>query len=60
MSSEILTYLSDLEGNNNREWYHDNKKRLDCATKEFENIIQSLIWELGKTDPAILTYTPKT
>lgn len=59
MSNKILAYLTALEANNNREWYHANKKDLDMATEEFEGIIQSLIWELGKSEPTILGYAPE-
>lgn len=55
----ILEYLSALEINNNREWYHGNKKQYQEANQEFENLIQLLIFEIGKTDNSILHNIPK-
>lgn len=55
----ILKYLSDLEANNEREWYHENKAQYKAANQEFEDLIQSLIFEIGKTDSSILHNIPK-
>lgn len=55
----ILEYLSDLEAHNDREWYHANKDKYKEANQEFEALIQSLIFEIGKTDSSILPYSPK-
>lgn len=58
MPSKILTFLSDLEANNNREWYHAHKNERKEAEGEFEAIIQELILELGRTTPELLKYAP--
>ena len=58
-TEEILTYLSELEQNNNREWYHAHKTQLQQANAEFESLIQELILEIGKTDSSILSNNPK-
>lgn len=55
----ILKYLSDLEAHNEREWYHANKAQYKAANQEFEDLIQSLIFEIGKTDSSILHNIPK-
>ena len=55
----ILEYLSALEMNNNREWYHANKDDYKKANAEFEQLIQMLILEIGKTDSSILQNNPK-
>ncbi len=55
----ILEYLSTLEMNNNREWYHANKDDYKKANAEFEQLIQMLILEIGKTDSSILQNNPK-
>lgn len=60
MNTEIiLRYLSDLEAHNEREWYHANKAQYQAANREFENMIQALIIEIGKTDCSILHNIPK-
>lgn len=57
--SSILQYLSDLEQNNEREWYHAHKAQYQEASREFEEIIAGLIAEIGKTDSSILFHEPK-
>ncbi|MBW4845084.1 MAG: DUF2461 domain-containing protein [Lachnospiraceae bacterium] len=59
MSDIILSYLTDLEKNNNREWYHAHKDQNKAAQNEFEELIQALIFEIGKFDSAILHNNPK-
>ncbi len=56
---KIFDYLSALEANNNREWYHANKIQFKEANAEFEAIISDLICEIGKTDSSILNNIPK-
>ena len=55
----ILDFLSDLENHNERVWYHANKEQYKKANQEFEDLIQSLIIEIGKTDSNILYNVPK-
>lgn len=57
---EILNYLAELEFNNNREWYAENKEKRDSANKKFEEFIASLIGKIGKEDPEIIHNDPKT
>ena len=54
----ILEYLSDLSQNNNREWYHANKERLQQANAEFEHIIGELIIAVGKFDGSVIHNLP--
>lgn len=56
---KVLNYLSQLEKNNNREWYHSNKELLKEANEEFEIFIQELILILGESDNSILHLNPK-
>ncbi len=55
----IMDYLSALSMNNNREWYHANKDDFKRANREFENLLQTLMLEIGKFDSSILHNTPK-
>lgn len=55
----ILDYLSELQNNNNREWYHANKEAYKEASGEFLAVIESLIYEIGKYDPSVLGNAPK-
>lgn len=59
MGQHIMTYLKELEANNNREWYHQHKTEFKQANQEFEDLIWCLMEELGKDDPGILMYEPK-
>ena len=55
----IIDYLSSLSMNNNREWYHANKDVYKKANAEFEKLLQTLIFEIGKFDNSILQNHPK-
>ncbi len=55
----ILDYLSALDMNNNREWYHANKADFQKANMEFEELLQELMMEIGKFDSSILHNNPK-
>lgn len=55
----ILKYLAELSANNNREWYHAHKADYKEANLQFEDLLQSLILELGKFDASILHNLPK-
>lgn len=58
-TSNILAYLSGLEANNEREWYHTHKAEYKEAAETFEILLQELILEIGKSDPDILHNNPK-
>ena len=55
----ILNYLTDLEQNNCRDWYHGHKEEYKAANAEFEALIQELILRIGVTDSSILHNEPK-
>ena len=58
-TQKIIEYLSELEKNNNREWYHANKDDYKEANEQFENFLQELILEIGKYDDSIVHNNPK-
>ena len=55
----ILSYLTDLNKNNNREWYHAHKKEFQKANAQFEALLQELIYKIGEFDSSILYFKPK-
>jgi len=55
----ILEYLTDLEKNNNREWYHANKERLHQANTEFEHLLGELIAAIGDFDSSVIHNNPR-
>ena len=58
MANNILTYLGNLEQNNNREWFHAHKTEYQDAVAQFEELIEGLMMELGKDDSRILQFKP--
>lgn len=49
----ILPFLAKLKDNNHRDWMEANKPEYLKARKEFEILVESLIAEIAKFDPAI-------
>lgn len=55
----FLSFFKDLEKNNNREWFHANKKRYEADVKKpFEAFVALMIDKLQVLDPRIVI-TPK-
>ena len=48
ITDATFKYLDDLKKNNNREWFHENKKRYDKVKSDFEETIQELIKSIGE------------
>ncbi len=57
--SIMLTYLTDLSHNNDRQWYHAHKEEFLAAKTAFEGLVQELIYRIGKTDSSILNQNPR-
>lgn len=54
LSSNIITFLKDLNKNNNREWFKTNKKRYETDVKKpFEHFVEELMNDVQKFDPTI-------
>jgi uncharacterized protein (TIGR02453 family) len=53
MNKEIFEFLSDLERNNNREWFARNKKRYEDAKKMLEQFVTKLILNINFFDSSI-------
>ena len=54
----ILQFLYDLEQNNCREWFHDHKQQYQAANGIFEELVETLMLELKKSDPTVLLTEP--
>ncbi len=48
ITDATFKFLDDLKKNNNREWFHTNKKRYDKVKADFEETIQELIHSIGE------------
>ncbi len=55
----IINYLSALSMNNSRDWYHANKDDYKKANAGFEELLQTLILEIGRFDSSVLHNRPK-
>ncbi len=55
----IMDYLTALNQNNDREWYHAHKDDYKKANAAFEELLQALMLEIGKFDSSILQNNPK-
>ncbi len=56
---EILDYLKDLEANNTREWFDQNRSRYDATHKKFLAVAGILIHEIRQFDGEIPVLNPK-
>ena len=56
---EILSFLSNLQKNNTREWMEANKSKYLDSKQQFEEIITSLIDNIAAFDPYIVGTEPK-
>lgn len=56
---DTLEFLDTLKKNNNKEWFHANKKTYQKAKSNFEEFVNNIILEFGKIDESILSLTAK-
>lgn len=55
----VLTYLTQLEQNNQREWYHAHKQEYQAAKGEFEELVRCLLLEVRQFDGTIPLAEPR-
>jgi uncharacterized protein (TIGR02453 family) len=56
----VLKFLSQLAKNNDKSWFDENRKLYEEARKEYMGLIDEVILQLKKSDPAIADQTAKT
>ncbi|MDB5210002.1 MAG: hypothetical protein JWQ30_829 [Sediminibacterium sp.] len=54
-----LKFLKDLKNNNTREWFEKNRSLYESAREDFAALVNAVIKQLGKKDPAIASLTAK-
>jgi uncharacterized protein (TIGR02453 family) len=59
ITKEIINFLKALKGNNNREWFAENKEWYEKSKNDFSEFVDLLIFEIKKVDPAIGTLEAK-
>ncbi|MCF8240731.1 MAG: DUF2461 domain-containing protein [Melioribacteraceae bacterium] len=58
-SKDFIEFFNDLERNNNREWFNENKERYKNSVQQpFEDFIQDILIRIQHDDP-LITSTPK-
>lgn len=55
----ILNFLTELENNNHREWFNDNKARYQQAKNELEQVVENLIQGISSFDDSVAGLLPK-
>lgn len=58
-NADILSFLSDLKANNNREWFEQNKDRYKESYDHFLQLVQQIIDGIGQFDENIALLEPK-
>lgn len=58
-SNTIISYLTDLENNNDREWYHAHKGEYRQASAEFEQLLGRLIEKISEYDSSVAMCIPR-
>ena len=56
---EIITYLRQLQANNNREWFNAHKDEFLKHQARFHRLVEEVIKEISVFDPSIANLTPK-
>ena len=56
---EVLNFLSELKGNNNKGWFDQNRSRYEASRKKVLFLTELIIHEVAKFDPEIGIQDPK-
>jgi len=59
IEASTLNFLADLQGNNNREWFQQNRNRYELAFSNFYQLVLSLIAGIGSFDKNLGSPDPK-
>ena len=55
----IITYLRQLQANNNREWFNAHKDEFMKHQARFHELVEEVIKEISIFDPSISNLSPK-
>lgn len=59
LTNDFFAFFKDLENNNTREWFHDNKARYDAVVQQpFYELVEDLMYRIAGEEPE-LDLTPK-
>src|SRR3954454_1876615 len=59
LHSNTLTFIKQLQKNNNKLWFEENRHLFNQAKDNFENLVKNIITEFGKVDPDIVPLEAK-
>jgi len=58
--SHVFEFLSKLEQNNTREWFHDNRLLYEESLQSISEFANELITKIASFDASVLNETAKT
>lgn len=53
ITKDSLQFLEDIKANNYKEWFQANQKRYDLYKKNYKEVVEAVIAELGKGDDSV-------
>ena len=59
MFQEFTKFYTQLELNNNKEWFHAHKAEYDKLNLEFQDFVQNCIYQIANFDPLLKFLTAK-
>ncbi|MBP6430166.1 MAG: DUF2461 domain-containing protein [Ferruginibacter sp.] len=59
LQQSTLTFLSQLNKNNNKPWFDANRKKYEAAKTDFLQLVEKTIQVIGTFDNSIITLEPK-
>ena len=57
MNQSIIEFLHDLQANNNREWFEQNRDKYQKAREDFKLLVEMLIMKINEFDTSVATST---
>ena len=59
IQKQTIQFLKELKKHNDREWFHANKEKYECAKENFYAFIDALLKELAKFEPSVAELSAK-
>lgn len=59
LQKATIDFLTNLEKNNNKAWFDENRKKYEAAKGDFENFVEAVKTALTKLEPALADHKSK-
>ncbi len=59
LQKATIDFLTNLEKNNNKAWFDENRKKYEAAKGDFENFVETVKSALTKLEPALADHKSK-